>query len=255
MYFSAQSSLQATEQSRENQASQTSERFSRSVEQLGSNNITVRIGAVYSFARLIRDSNTDQPAIGEILSSFIRLQAVAQPRVAKDQRYRPVPADMIAALKVLQEQPKDTTLLRLRPMQLTGVDLSRFNLDGVVMTNADLIGADLTGTNLGFANLTNANLEGATLDGTILTGANLTGANLTGAVLGLTYAVSATLDGANLTGADLTGVSLAGANLAGADLTGANLAGADLGNANLTDVTCSKLTQWPMDLQARDRPC
>ena len=32
LYFSAQSTLQATEQSRQNQASQTSERFSRSVE-------------------------------------------------------------------------------------------------------------------------------------------------------------------------------------------------------------------------------
>jgi hypothetical protein len=85
LWFSGQSSRQATdqarqatEQSRQAQGAQASERFSRSVEQLGSAIITVRIGAVYSFARLMRDSNDDQQAIGEILSSFVRLQMEAQ---------------------------------------------------------------------------------------------------------------------------------------------------------------------------------
>jgi uncharacterized protein YjbI with pentapeptide repeats len=261
LYFSAQSTLQATEQTRQTQASQASERFSRSVEQLGSGTITVRLGAVYSFGRLIRDSKADQQAISEILSSFVRLQAVAQPvAVPKDRYYRTAPADLLAALRVLDDQPKQPNQIGWRSMLLRGVDLSRFNLTTVEMrdanlnranlTNADLTYSQLTGAELTGAKLTRADLAFADLTRAALVGANLTHAHLANANLNKSNLFGADLPRADLSGANLTGANLTRADLTRANLTGADLTGAHLTRANLTDVTCSKLTRWPKGLRA-----
>src|SRR5829696_2700084 len=71
-----------------------------SVERLGADTIAVRIGAVYSFARLMRDSPGDRRAITEILSGFVRVQA-AEALHPQDRRPASPPADVLAALKVL----------------------------------------------------------------------------------------------------------------------------------------------------------
>jgi uncharacterized protein YjbI with pentapeptide repeats len=254
LYFSGQAARQAT-------AAQASERFSRSVEQLGSDSIAVRIGAVYSFARLMRDSQADQQAIVEILSSFIRIRADREPPPASGEETRPVPADMLAALRVLDEQPRPLALTvgagprAERAMLLERVDLTGFDLSTVAIRQAALFAADLTGANLRSADLTGAWLFGATLEDADLSNANLTGAaldnaNLEDAELAYADLADAGLAGANLTGADLsntdlttgalnratlTRVDLTDANLTGASLDGAQLAGADLADANLTD--------------------
>jgi hypothetical protein len=93
--------------------------------------------------------------------------------------------------------------------EVSGADLSDWNLE-----EANLSGWNLVDTNLTGANLTGANLTGADLLGACLVEANLTGANLEGASLWY-----ASLTGANLTGANLTGADLEGACLKGADLT------------------------------------
>jgi uncharacterized protein YjbI with pentapeptide repeats len=75
---------------------------------------------------------------------------------------------------------------------LSGLDLTGADLQGIDFTNANL-----TGTFLTDANLTGVNFTNADLDGTNLAGANLTNANVT----------SATADSAtDLTGATLTGI-------------------------------------------------
>jgi hypothetical protein len=243
MYFNADASKQATQQAdqqaRQAQAAQrqvqaaqtqervtqTSERFSRSVEQLGSHSIAVRIGAVYSFGRLMRDSTDDQQAIVEILSSFIRLRAPQVDAVQKNQKTRVIPPDMLAALTVLDAQPlprthtsPDGTRAKWPSMHLDGVNLAWFDFHGIAMSGANLSGANLSGANLSGANLNHAELISA----------RLLHAEL----------ISARLLHANLFGADLTHAYLFDANLTGADLTDANLRG----------VACSPSTQWPEDL-------
>jgi len=267
-YFSSESTRQATDQARQAKAAQASERFSHAAEQLGSNSVTARVGAVYSFANLIRDFPDDQQAISETLSSFVRLRAAAEHTAAH--KSRSTPADLIAALRVLNDQPRPRINAALlgkafgwQPMRLSGVDLSGFDLTYVAMREADLsdanlsganlMGADLTGSNLVGANLTHANLltadltgasldyadlKGAVLAATQLAHANLSHANLTQAILN-----SAKLTGAKLTGADLTAADLTAADLTGADLTGAllslaTLTGADVTGANLNKAIC-----------------
>jgi uncharacterized protein YjbI with pentapeptide repeats len=205
LYFNAQSSRQATEQARLTQMAQATERFSRSVEQLGSRSITLRIGAVYSFARLMRDSDDDDQAIVKILSSFIRLQARQTPVP------RPSPAttpeDIDAALGVVAGHSP----------ALPRSDLSGFDLSGMDLSGADLFGADLSRADLNRATLVDADLTGGDLSGADLRSVDLTGAKLQAA--DVTHAV---LSGANLSDTNLFVVR----NLASAALIDATLAGA-----------------------------
>jgi hypothetical protein len=256
LYYNGQASRQATEQARQAQIAQTSDRFSRSVEQLGSDSIAVRIGAAYSFGRLMRDSNDDQQAISEILSSFIRLQAAQAAPVRKGQKTRPAPADVLAALNVLDDQPRprthtspDGTVVTWASMHLNGVTLTGFDLQHATMREADLSHADLRGAGLTFAHLRGADLIEADLRGAHLKGAGLTFAHLRGADLRGADLTDADLRGADLIEADLRGADLGGAHMRRADLTDADLTDADLtGVYNLDSVVCSASTQWPEDL-------
>src|SRR5215207_2277102 len=269
LVFFGQAVRQSTELERQSQAAQASERFSRSVDQLGADTIAVRIGAVYSFARLMRDSPGDRRAITEILSGFVRVQA-AEALHPQDRRPASPPADVLAALKVLADQPRprgtDRTGTELPTMLLHGVDFSGLDLRTVVLRDADLTaanlaGADLYRADLTDANLANANLAAANLFLTNLTSANLAKAKLTQATL--EYAdlegvelfaanlTGANLREANLSGAHLIGVQLARANLKGADLTNTDLADADLDHTQLADLTCNGTT-WPEDFRP---PC
>lgn len=139
-------------------------------------------------------------------------------------------------------------------------DLSRANLVGTV-----LIEADLTGTVLSEAVFDEANLQAGQLWGVSLRKASLKGANLSRADLRDTD-----LREANFSGAELAGAALRNANLAGASLTGADLWRADLRDTDLraADLTGAKLdradlqraafdaaTKWPEGFDAEAAGC
>jgi Pentapeptide repeats (8 copies) len=196
-------------------------RYTRAIEQLGSDELDVRIGGIYALEGVAGASAGDHPAVMEALMAFIRehphkpLRPPDPGRLEQEQWVRP---DVQAALTVIarRKQERDT-----RPIDLTGANLNCADLHG-----ATLHGADLTGTHALFANLTKtrlhrANLHGADLRIANLRQADLTRADLTGADLAWAYLTEAVLVRADLTGADLTGADLTGADLTGADLTDA----------------------------------
>ncbi|WP_374456917.1 pentapeptide repeat-containing protein [Nocardioides sp.] len=253
------------------------------MEQLGSRSITVRIGAVYSFDRLMRYSVGDRQASTEILSSFIRL------RSARTSRPRPMPAttpvDIAAAFEVL-----DGNAAQLRRADLSGfyleevylvdadlfaADLTDANLIGAAMAGAALNGADLTRAALNSADLTGANLQAADLTDASLHGADLTDANLfavqnlgSAGLIGASMARANGLDeldlpgvnwretdltgtdlaDTNLSGASLNRATLVGATLTGADLSGVDLYGADLRDADLEGANLQGASLWTANL-------
>lgn len=273
LYYNGQSTRQATELARQAQTAQTSERFSRSVEQLGSETMTVRIGAIHSFGRLMRDSGTDQLAIGEILSSFVLSRTAEFARTRADRRLRDAPLDVVAAIRELDSQPRPRpnyagrsgVALESRSMYLSFVLMSWLDLKGIWMRDADLTYASFRGSYLSGATMSGAQLRGANLSAAYLEGVLLSNANLLRAVLVGTRMASADLTDADLTQANLTGADLYNANLQRAKLTVANLSKADLTDADLTDstlvgtnlsgakltrtdltgVVCSSKTIWP----------
>jgi hypothetical protein len=54
---------------------QVTDRYTRAIEQLGSDKIDVRIGGIYALERIARDSPADRAAIGEVLTAFVRSHA------------------------------------------------------------------------------------------------------------------------------------------------------------------------------------
>jgi len=135
------------------------DRYTKTVEQLGSDKIEVRLGGIYALERLMRDSSTDQPTIVEVLAAYIRQHA---PPASLDEAKTAYPtspdADVQAALTVLGRR---TAVAAENPIDLTGVWLIEANLTGVDLHGANLTGAMLWGANLTDARLTRANLTGA----------------------------------------------------------------------------------------------
>ena len=205
---------------------QVTDRYTKAIEQLGSDKLDVRIGGIYALERVARDSARDHPTVMEVLSAFVREHSheswpLPGPGVREPERStRP---DVQAAVTVIGRRDAKCDI-RGRRINLSRADLTRADLPG-----ATLAGADFSGATLGGADLRDANLDGATLDYADLRAADLSRANLTGAWLSHAH-----LDGATLFSADLPGATLQGATLTAAWLGGANLTGAWMPRANLT---------------------
>jgi uncharacterized protein YjbI with pentapeptide repeats len=241
------------EQLRIAEQGQITDRYSKSVAQIGADSSDVRLGGIYALERIMRDSPGDEPTILEVLSAFLR--GHRPPRADSS----PITVDAQAALTVLGRRPLPTA-------RQHHLDLSYIDLAGADLTSAHLRDSDLTGANLTEALLADADLTDATLAGVDLTRANLQGAILTRAYLGPSFTKiywnqargprAAILVGANLSGAslawatmfradlrgvalgptDLTKANLVGANLSGVELLSTNVNGASFVQANLTRV-------------------
>ena len=211
---------------------QVTDRYTKAIEQLGSDKLDVRIGGIYSLERVARDSARDHPTVMEVLSAFVRehshepwppsgpggqeqarstrtrlglaiwTRTTRNPRREQARSTRP---DVQAAVTVIGRRDAKR-------------DIDEINLCGANLTGAILMEAHLAVANLGGANLTHADLTHADL-----THANLEGADLFRAILGNVDLSSARLRGADLGGADLAGAILAVANFDGANLDDANL--------------------------------
>jgi hypothetical protein len=175
---------------------QLTDRYSKAIEQLGSDKLDVRIGGIYALERIARDSPRDHPTIMEVLGAFIRGHSHERwPLVEPDGEPPPrsTRPDVQAAATVIgrrivqyDSQPVNLIGADLRGAHLTDADLSRAHLSSAILIGADLRGADLTGAHLDRADLSRAVLIDAVLIdaqlfNTRLSSANLTRANFAGA--------------------------------------------------------------------------
>jgi uncharacterized protein YjbI with pentapeptide repeats len=231
---------------------QITERFSKAIEQLGSDKPEVILGGIYTLERIARDSEPDQWTIMEVLTAFVRQNAPVikenESQFLEDQeKFLKLRISIRACLTVIGERKHpdlENKYIDLTEVNISGFNLVKFKLKGFKLTGANLTGANLIETNLIEANLIEANLIGANLIEANLIEADLEGANLTGAVLTGANLTRAVLTGANLTRACFIGANLIETNLIGADLTGADFKGADLKGAYLfrANLTGANLT-------------
>lgn len=242
---------------------QVTDRYTKAVEQLGSDKLAVRIGGIYALERVARDSVRDHPTVMEVLTAFIREHSrepwPPPPDSGRPEQERSTRPDVQAAVTAVGRRE---TKREIGPIDLTRANLNGANLNGANLSDAILIGANLEGADLDSADLTGAALTEADLTGAHFRDATLTGANLAGA-----YLIHADLIGANLTGAylseatladtyftraNLTRAFLGDANLAGANLAGANLAGATLTGTYLNSATLTAATLTRADFTRAD---
>ncbi len=262
-------------------------RFAKSVELLGHESGSTRIGGVYNLYFLAVEFFDEYGYYAiSILSSHIRVITTTQDYQNK---YKEATSDEIQSiLDVLTrfsypEESKDcldkilsmlNTLIKsllnkgfrinlanshLAGANLMSADLRDVNLRGVNLLEADLLNADLTNACLEEAYLERVCFNRANLKKTNLQRANLKEANLKEANLQEANLQGANLQGANLTGANLQEAYMDEANLVGANLKGANLQkaglkdasleGADLEKANLQEVFLSNGNLKRVNLQ------
>ncbi|RJO73035.1 MAG: low-complexity protein [Myxococcales bacterium] len=223
------------------------ERFTRAIDQLGSEKMEVRLGAIYALERISRDSEKDHWTIVEILAAFIRENApwheeekptdAGEEKPAEDSNqteqegeekkpkiFKPR-TDVQAALTVLgrrAHREKEPANLRI---DLTHVDLRGADLKEAHLERAKLLEAHLENANLGLAHLEGANLRKAHLERANLGEAHLERADLNEAHLEGAVLLRAHLERVKLTEAHLEGAFLLLAHLEGANLTKAHLEG------------------------------
>ena len=143
---------------------QVTDRYTKAIEQLGSDKLDVRIGGIYALERIAHDSARDHPTVMEVLAAFIREHSHEQ---------WSAPEPVTDNLPQRTTRPDVQTAVTVIGRRIFKNDRGRIDLTGAVLARADFIGA----------NLASANLTGAVLIGAVLAAANLAGANLTSAVL------------------------------------------------------------------------
>lgn len=235
LWFTGQSLRSTEHQYALSEQGQVTDRFTKAVEQLGSDKPDIRLGSIYSLERLGLDSPKDQPVILEILTAFVRTHGVTcgQPTTKAS-----FPVDTQAALTVIGRRNTEhdgPQLFSLSNACLSGASLFNGDFARIAFFDVDLTGANLNCVRLAGASMTRVRLGHAVINSAELTGTDLQLADLTGASMHGSVLARALLRYSNLTAADLFSV----------DLTGADLTDANLTNANLTRVCYDSRTIWP----------
>lgn len=255
------------------QQGQITDRFTKAVEQLGSDDIAVRLGGIYALERIAKDSEPDHWQVMEVLTAYVREKKPVNPkeddRLTKTDfnyvvseilnRLKSTTSPAPAAVPLAEDTPEPETVESKKPelpkdiQAILTVIARRLHADSegdkrIDFSNTDLRGADLSkkgeqevnlkkinfaGANLSGVSLTNANLHEAIFIEAQLQGADLSGANLQGANLEKAQLQEATLWATRLQGANLRKAQLQGAVLREAQLQGANLRKAQLQGAFL----------------------
>ncbi|MFD7380054.1 pentapeptide repeat-containing protein [Streptomyces mirabilis] len=222
---------------------QVTERYVEAIKLLSSDNLTQRLGGIYSLERIMWDSDKDRSTAVEVLAAFIRDRAAIESSDESDGDKKPV-EDVQAALTVLGRRrihEEKTDFINLRRTDLRGASLMDANLDHVDLQNCLLQRVSFYRASLRCGDFSEAVLTDAFLGDAQIGGARFVLANMTRVSLW-----KAEGDGVDFTGANMEGVKLVRcelpeasflrASLTNAEIDAANLKGADLRHVDLQTV-------------------
>ena len=129
------------------QEGQVTERFTRAIEQLGHEEMEVRLGGIYALERLAKDSEKDHGPIMEVLTAYVREKATKQGEYAEKAAVKKPTVDIQAILTVIGR--RETT----GNNRGNDLDLGYTHLAGAYLAEANLSRAYLRGVNLSGASL------------------------------------------------------------------------------------------------------
>jgi pentapeptide repeat protein len=140
---------------------QVTDRYTKAIEQLGSEKLDVRIGGIYALERIARDSPRDHPTVIEVLSAFVREHSREDSGTGPSARSkRP---DVQAAVTVIgrrntghDRQRVDLSYADLTGANLMDANLARTSFLSAILSQALLSRADLKNSYLGAAKLVSA---------------------------------------------------------------------------------------------------
>ncbi|SEC15498.1 Pentapeptide repeat-containing protein [Streptomyces sp. 3213] len=177
-------------QIRVNREGQYIDLFARAIEQLSSEQVSVRHGGVYAMEQIAEAAPHYRGHVAALLASFVRQQAPWPPTRPLDEvdaersRYtgglRDDVGGAIAALS-RRSMVLPGYSIELEKVDLRGAEMVDHNLSGFCFAGSNLDGANLAGCDLSHTTFADASLRNANLTGATLTDANLNGTDLTGA--------------------------------------------------------------------------
>ncbi|WP_405925703.1 pentapeptide repeat-containing protein [Streptomyces sp. NBC_00035] len=249
---------------RATQEGYVTDRFTRAVDQLGSDKLDVRIGGLHALWRIAEQSARDREAIISIQAAYLRTH-LPWPPTGPESPAADAPINDVApletraadaqvaltALGVLCQHRENSwvnvSATDLRRADCDGLWLPEVNLDRTCMEAAGLYHANLTQASLVSVNLRHADMKTAIVRRARCVLADLRGARLVETDLRDTDFTEADLREANLRKADARNTVFRRADLRLADLRGTDLSTADLAEARLTGALASEHTRWPTD--------
>ncbi|SDY06070.1 Uncharacterized protein YjbI, contains pentapeptide repeats [Amycolatopsis xylanica] len=174
-------------QVRANREGHTIDLFTKAIDQLASDKVSVRHGGVYALELLADLDPGYQGHAHALLTAFVRQQLPWPPLGPEPDRSRfhgGLPDDIGAVLAVLKRGSVigEGASSELERVDLRGADLDGLDIPRVCFAYSNLDGASLVGAKLGGATLLDVTLRGADLRSADLTGANLEGADLSGVI-------------------------------------------------------------------------
>ncbi|MER7810345.1 pentapeptide repeat-containing protein [Streptomyces sp900116325] len=249
---------------RATQEGYVTDRFSRAVDQLGSDKLDVRIGGLHALWRIAEQSARDREAIISIQAAYLRTH-LPWPPAGPESPAADMPINDIApletraadaqvaltALGVLRQHREQSwvnlSITDLRRADCDGLWFPEVNFDRACMEAAGLYHANLTQASLVSVNLRHADLATAILRRARCILADLRAARLVETDLRGADFTETDLREANLRKADAHGAVFHRADLRMADLRGTDLSTANLVEARLTGALASEHTRWPAD--------
>lgn len=216
LYFTGQQVILTNKQLNISYEGQISERFTRAIDQLGSEKLEIRVGGIYSLGQVANFSKNDHLAVLQTLSSFVRAHA-RNKKLIPDKRpkntiiidIKPdkkvykgslilketprIRADIYAALNVItrrkeEYREKERSVLNFGKVDIRGADLSGGHFERSIFCFSNLkkvkfLKSHLENVDLRYTSLHDADFRGAYLNGTdfsysVLYGANFNGVNL-----------------------------------------------------------------------------
>ncbi|MFF0189240.1 pentapeptide repeat-containing protein [Streptomyces sp. NPDC005244] len=249
---------------RATQEGYVTDRFSRAVDQLGSDKLDVRIGGLHALWRIAEQSARHREAIISIQAAYLRTH-VPWPPARPEAPAADVPINDVApletraadaqvaltALGVLCQHREQSwvnlSITDLRRADCDGLWFPEVNFDRACMEAAGLYHANLTQASLVSVNLRHADLTTAILHRARCVLADLRGGKLVATDLRDADFTETDLREANLRKADARGAVFHHTDLRMADLRGADLRNTDLVEARLSGALSSGHTRWPAD--------
>jgi uncharacterized protein YjbI with pentapeptide repeats len=240
------------------QEGQLADRFSKSIEQLGSEKLDVRLGGIYALESIARDSSVNHASVLEVLSAYVREHSPASSCPTKKglfQELKPLATDVQAVITVLgrRRHDQDVDALDLHGTCLQGVRIKGANFDGANIGYSDLRAAKIEDASFRGANLETTYIHGAQISRTDFSEADLSYSDAQHSELRDLKFVRARMVGVKFMfsrlkgGADLSYSDLTIANLSGIEITGVNFTGAKT-NGLMAGLAVDKvigLSQWP----------
>lgn len=201
------------------------ERIIKATEQLGSPEMAVRIGGIYSLWRTAMDSplESDKRNILDILCAFIRME----------KNNNPITEDIQTAFNLIGNRNTHLNLKEKYSPNFNGAHLCKINGSNLDLSNTTFCEANLHNAVFRLANLENTIFNKANLEGSTFRDANLTKAQFKKANLVKSHLRDTTLTNANFSGANIQYAYLRGAKMNYSNLKNANLIGAKLHRARL----------------------